>query len=104
MKCNTGLVSRFNKFIDFPDYSKEELIAILDAMADKAGLQLEESAREAVLLSLQAKTEEKWNVFGNARGNLFEKIVINQANRLVRLSAPSREDLMKIQREDVEVV
>lgn len=106
LKCNTGLVSRFNKFIDFPDYSKEELIAILDAMADKAGLQLEESAREAVLLSLQAKTEEEWNVFGNARGirNLFEKIVINQANRLVRLSAPSREDLMKIQREDVEVV
>ena len=75
-------------------------------MADKAGLQLEESAREAVLLSLQAKTEEEWNVFGNARGirNLFEKIVINQANRLVRLAAPSREDLMKIQREDVEVV
>ena len=75
-------------------------------MADKAGLQLEESAREAVLLSLQAKTEEEWNVFGNARGirNLFEKIVINQANRLVRLFAPSREDLMKIQREDVEVV
>ena len=36
--------------------------------------------------------------------DLFEKIVINQANRLVRLSAPSREDLMKIQREDVEVV
>ena len=106
LKCNTGLVSRFNKFIDFPDYSKEELIAILDATADKAGLQLEESAREAVLLSLQAKTEEEWNVFGNARGirNLFEKIVINQANRLVRLSAPSREDLMKIQREDVEVV
>ena len=106
LKCNTGLVSRFNKFIDFPDYTKEELIAILDAMADKAGLQLEESAREAVLLSLQAKTEEEWNVFGNARGirNLFEKIVINQANRLVRLSAPSREDLMKIQREDVEVV
>lgn len=106
LKCNTGLVSRFNKFIDFPDYSKEELIAILDAMADKAGLQLEESAREAVLLSLQAKTEEEWNVFGNARGirNLFEKIVMNQANRLVRLSAPSREDLMKIQREDVEVV
>ena len=32
LKCNTGLVSRFNKFIDFPDYSKEELIAILDAM------------------------------------------------------------------------
>lgn len=106
LKCNTGLVSRFNKFIDFPDYSKEELIAILDAMADKAGLHLEESAREAVLLSLQAKTEEEWNVFGNARGirNLFEKIVMNQANRLVRLSAPSREDLMKIQREDVEVV
>ncbi len=106
LKCNTGLVSRFNKFIDFPDYSKEELIAILDVMADKAGLQLEESAREAVLLSLQAKTEEEWNVFGNARGirNLFEKIVINQANRLVRLSAPSREDLMKIQQEDVEVV
>jgi stage V sporulation protein K len=37
LKSNTGLVSRFNKFINFPDYTKEELVSILSVMAGKAG-------------------------------------------------------------------
>ena len=103
LKSNTGLISRFNKFIDFQDYSKEELVDIMDVMAGNAGLIVDEEAKELVLKLLYQKTEEQWQEFGNARGirNLFEKLVINQANRLVTLKNPERIDLIMIKKEDV---
>lgn len=106
LKSNTGLVSRFNKFIDFPDYSNEELLDILDVMAANAGLSLEKAAKKEVGVYLRKLNAEQKKEFGNARGirNLFEKIVMHQANRLIQLDAPSKEDLMTIRKEDVKVV
>lgn len=103
LKSNTGLISRFNKFIDFPDYSMEELVEIMDVMAQNVGLLIDEEAREAVLQSLKKKKAEEWQEFGNARGirNLFEKLVVNQANRLVMLENPAKVDLITIKKEDV---
>lgn len=103
LKSNTGLISRFNKFINFPDYSKEELIEIMETMAEDAGLTIEEGAKERILKQLDNMKEQEWEDFGNARGirNMFEKIVINQANRLVLLDAPAKEQLMTIVAEDV---
>lgn len=106
LKSNTGLVSRFNKFIDFPDYSREELVQIMEVMAEQAGLHLEDSAREAVVRRLKGMSQGERQEFGNARGirNMFEKIVMNQANRLVLLEEPSREELMTIVKEDIKFV
>ena len=41
--------------------------------------------------------------FGNARGvrNIFEQILVQQANRLAKAEAVTREELMKILPEDV---
>lgn len=103
LKCNTGLLSRFNKFIDFPDYSNQELLDILDVMAANAGLAIEQDAREAVGKRLEQMDAEQKAEFGNARGirNMFEKIVMNQANRLIAQSHPTREMLMTIRKEDI---
>ena len=103
LKSNTGLISRFNKFIDFPDYSKEQLIDIMEVMAGKAGMVVEDEARDGIMQILEKMSPEKWKDFGNARGirNLFEKIVTNQANRLVELKEPTREQLMTITAQDV---
>lgn len=103
LKSNTGLVSRFNKFINFPDYTKDELVSILAVMAQKAGLEIDEDAKEKVLELLENMKPSQWKNFGNARGmrNLFEKFVMNQANRLVKLENPTKEDLMTIKRDDV---
>lgn len=103
LKCNTGLVSRFNKFIDFPDYSDQELLEILDVMAANVGLIIEQDAKEAVGYYLAQMDWEQKEEFGNARGirNLFEKIVINQANRLITQPHPTREMLMTILKEDI---
>ena len=42
--------------------------------------------------------------FGNARGvrNLFEKILVQQANRLAAMESVSREDLMELTAADVD--
>lgn len=105
LKSNTGLISRFNKFIDFPDYSKTELVSIMNVMAKNAGLEIVKEAQKQVLLMLEHKKEEEWKDFGNARGirNLFERFIMNQANRLVMLQEPTKEELITIQPEDVAV-
>ncbi len=103
LKSNTGLVSRFNKFIDFPDYSDQELLDILDVMAADAGLTIEDDGRKTIEKQLKQMNADQKEEFGNARGirNMFEKIVMNQANRLIQQSQPTREMLMTIVKEDV---
>lgn len=103
LKSNTGLVSRFNKFIDFPDYTLEELMQILDSMAEKSGVTLEEEAKKKIEEKIRNLLEEKRNAFGNARGirNIFEKIMVNQANRIVNCKEMSLEHLSSITIDDV---
>ena len=104
LSANTGLVSRFNKFIEFKDYSKEELIAILHCMAHRSGFAIDEDAIALVESYLDHMDERTRASFGNARGirNLFEKIVVSQANRIVTYETPTMEQLSMIQKEDVE--
>ena len=103
LKANTGLYSRFNKFITFSDYSEEELLAILDSMANEAGFCLTEGARSKVESMLSGMNEEEWKNFGNARGirNLFERLVSNQANRIIGYASQSIKDITIITEEDV---
>lgn len=98
LKSNTGLVSRFNKFIEFPDYSNEELLDIFQVMASKAGFTVEEAARKALEEKLLSLDDASKASFGNARGirNIFEKIVVRQANRVVRYSEPNLEQISTI--------
>jgi|GEM_PF-199884 len=102
LKSNTGLISRFNKFIDFPDYKDEELVDILNGMAARAGFSLEEEVLKAVQGYLSRLTPSQRGDFGNARGirNLFEKMVAAQANRVVCYGQPTKEQLSSITFED----
>ncbi|WMJ87917.1 AAA family ATPase [Anaerocolumna sp. MB42-C2] len=103
LKANTGLISRFNKFIDFEDYTNDELILILESMAGKAGLVIEEDALIEVKNKLNTMDEKNRVQFGNARGirNVFEKIVVNQANRLVTYDRPTKEQLSEVLPKDI---
>ncbi len=85
ISANTGLMSRFNKIIEFPDYSEEELIDILRLMAKRAGYQLTAEAVMVIKCYVEEMTPNEARDFGNARGirNLFERMVTNQANRLM---------------------
>lgn len=103
LKANTGLVSRFNKFIEFKDYTEEELIDILKMMANKSAMKIDEEAISYVTKQLDKMTKAAKNRFGNARGirNVFEKIITSQANRLVNYEDPTIDQLQQIIYDDV---
>ncbi len=79
---NPGLASRFPRTIDFPDYSNEELVAIVHTQCSSSDYALADGC-DAVLLEIftQAPRGED---FGNARlaRNLFEAALSAQATRL----------------------
>ena len=106
LKSNTGLVSRFNKFIEFPDYTQEELLEIITSMAKKSGFTLDRQALLDVKEYLSTFDETKKKEFGNARGirNIFEKLVVIQANRVVTYESPTVEQLSMIVSEDVRFI
>ena len=105
LNANTGLVSRFNKYIEFKDYNDEELIAIMLSMADRMEMKLSDDAVERLRDYVSSMDAVDKKLFGNARGirNLFEKLLVGQANRLSTVVEPSIDDLSIIIGEDFEV-
>lgn len=84
INSNPGLKSRFNKYMYFEDYTKDELLTIFKGFCDKYQYQLDEQALAAVTEKLEQMTANKKENFANAREvrNLFEKIITKQANRI----------------------
>lgn len=99
---NPGLRSRFNKYINFDDYSVEEMIGIFNLQCEKSCYVLDEEAKTALGEYFTAVSEAAGE-FGNARGvrNTFERILTEQANRIAVMETISRDDLMKITKADV---
>lgn len=99
---NPGLESRFNRFLHFEDYTPEELLAIFDIQCKKGCYQPEEETRRLVREFIAEENADSI-AFGNARGvrNIFERLLVNQANRLAAMETVSRDDLMKITPRDV---
>ena len=99
---NPGLESRFNRFLHFEDYSPEELMSIFKMRCKKACYTLAEDAEEdAAAFIRQENTHPE--TFGNARGvrNLFERVLVQQANRLAGMENVTKEDLMTLTKADV---
>jgi len=81
---NPGLQSRFNRFIEFPDYTPQELCRIFALMCRKNGLSLTPELKEKVLHHFNYLHKERGENFGNARlvRNCFEAVINGQASRL----------------------
>jgi Cdc6-like AAA superfamily ATPase len=99
--ANPGLRSRFPKVIAFPDYSTDELLAIIDRLGEEGGYHLDPGAREAARRWLDAVPRDKG--FGNGRTarNLFEHAVATQATRLVALDHPTDDQLRSLVADDI---
>ncbi len=99
---NPGLESRFNRFLHFEDYSPEELLEIFKMRCGKGCYELEKDAAGLVRDFLREENRAPES-FGNARGvrNVFERILVCQANRLAGQENVTREDLMKLTAADV---
>ena len=95
---NPGLESRFNRYIDFPDYSEEELLQIFLKQVEKFEYEVDDDALAIVKEVIHNNFVNKDEQFGNARfvRNMFEKILANQANRLAKEQEMSSEKLRRI--------
>lgn len=102
VQSNPGLESRFNRFLHFPDYSIDEMMAIFDMRCGQNGYTLAEDARP-ILRDVVKLESADIKGFGNARGirNLFERTVTAQANRLATDPEITKEDLMTFTADDI---
>ncbi|MBR6916817.1 MAG: AAA family ATPase [Clostridia bacterium] len=99
---NPGLESRFNKYVDFADYTAEEMLEIFKLYCKKSSYVVSPEAVSALHSALKSAAEDAGR-FGNGRGvrNLYEKIIVAQANRLAALDKPTKDDLSLITGSDV---
>ncbi len=105
VQSNPGLKSRFNRFMNFPDYTLDEMLGIFDMRCEKSGYALkDEAARETLKKRIEEDSKDVKG-FGNARGvrNLFERALARQADRLAEQTEPlTKEDLTSLTSEDIE--
>lgn len=106
LESNPGLRSRFSKYIDFKDYSPEELFYIFMGMCESSGYKLSSEAADWVQEFFFNRYENRGKNFANGREvrNYFEMAVINQANRLVGDRTISNASLELITLDDVKPI
>jgi len=103
---NPGLKSRFNKYIEFPDYTVDELEQIFYLNCKKYDYVIDYRAKEKIREMIVQRRMEKIVNFANAREvrNMFEMIITNQASRVARMENPKPGDLKKITVADLEEI
>jgi len=103
MAINSGLESRFNRTIEFPDFTTKELGQIFRSMAKKGKYQLSPDVERWLDPYIAMLTKEKKKTFGNARWvrNLFEKAVERQSLRVTGMQDPSKEELVTLRLKDI---
>ena len=102
INMNPGLRSRFNKYINFVNYSAEEMLEIFRRQCEKTQFILSDEAATAALEYFKVNQDDP--TFGNARGvrNFFDRVVMAQATRILTLSNPSEVEFRTIKQEDIQ--
>ena len=101
---NPGLQSRFNRYIDFPDYSGSELTDIFKMYMKKNQYTLAPDAEAYLKEQFEYVVAHKDRNFGNARfaRNVFEKSIQQQANRLAGQTNLDKDRLTELTVEDLQ--
>jgi len=102
ISMNPGLRSRFNKYINFVDYSAEEMLSIFQRQCEKTQFIISAEAEEAALEYFAANQNDP--TFGNGRGvrNFFDRVVMNQATRILTIKDPSEMEFRTLKKEDIQ--
>lgn len=101
ISLNPGFESRIQFYINFQNYNKEELYEIFKNLAKKEGYQLSSQIKDILQKEFQANNTSKNFSNGRYVRNLYEKIKIEQANRL---TLTREENINLIKKCDVEKV
>ena len=100
---NPGLQSRFSRYIEFEDYSAQQLEEIFLLNVKKNDYEISPEALKALRAVLTNAVNHKDEKFGNARyvRNLFEHTIEHQANRLATASHIEAQNLSIIEPDDI---
>lgn len=103
VESNPGLKSRFNKYMEFPDYTADELIQIWEMNCRKYNYTFSLEAKEMIEDIIKKREASKGENFANARDirNMFETIITNHATRVADMENPSDNDLTTIMTMDI---
>ena len=90
--------NQLNKYFHFRDYNEAELALIFKEMAAKSKYVSTPSFDSTLQELCHQMTMRKGSNFrnGSTIRNLFERCVTNQANRVVSIENPSRDELVKL--------
>lgn len=104
LKSNPGLPSRFPIQLSFPNFEIEQLMEIAEKMVKEREYRLSVGAKEKLRHHLTNEMKKDDHPFGNARyvRNMVEQSIRHQAVRLLHKPILNREDLMTLQREDLQ--
>ncbi len=86
INSNPGLESRFTRYIDFEDYSVEELINIFMNLCADMQFKVTDSALKKIRIEFDHAWKMRGEGFGNGRWvrNFFDRLIEKQALRLAR--------------------
>lgn len=103
LQMNPGLRSRFNKTIEFEDYTPEQLVKIFELFCNKSSYNLTPATNNYLTQVFCSLYESRNETFGNGRlaRNLYEMTINNQANRIVMLPNVDNEILSSIEETDI---
>lgn len=103
INSNPGLESRFNKYINFDDYSGEELKNIFLSFCSRDKYEIDDRARKSLEDYFDRVYKERDSSFSNGRfvRNYYERVITAQANRLSISDKMSDQDLTTIIESDL---
>ncbi|MBO6141727.1 MAG: AAA family ATPase [Ruminococcus sp.] len=106
LNSNPGLRSRFNRFIEFQDYTANELRQMFELYLRQYSLKAGEGVLEYVEGFFEERIKNKTEYFANGRDarNFFEKALSNQADRLADVGEMTDDELMTLTVDDVKGV
>lgn len=103
LQSNPGFKSRFNHFVQFDNFSTDELYDIFAMLCQTNDYQFGEAFALRMKAQLHQIPIETIPNFSNGRyiRNLFEKLVTIQSNRLIQQAMITKEELMTFEEQDI---
>lgn len=100
---NPGLQSRFNRYIQFPDYSADELAQMFFLTAERSQYTCDQDVKASLRDVMTYAVQTKDKNFGNGRfvRNLFERAIQRQAVRLSTIPEVTTEMLAELTLHDL---
>ncbi|WP_399093567.1 right-handed parallel beta-helix repeat-containing protein [Streptomyces sp. BBFR2] len=101
LSSNPGMASRFNRTVEFPNYTVEELVTIVESICERHEYALDPAARTGLDKLFRQMTRDE--TFGNGRAarGVFEEMVDRQAFRLANEVNATPADMVRLLPQDL---